>query len=230
VKIEFPPHVGEKYKGLSYAFFRLDDTSDYADGEQSRTVGERITQAVRAAYPDPQSWEEHPVARAYMGFYASMGLNGRKCSNPVQQAYRFKTADYRAKTRVIDAAMEIEYVRGISFQLYDFDRVGDTLRIDIADRPMVHLDHRGRESKCREGELILVSERGLVHCPSLGNGNGFGLASDTRCALARVMLVPGLDPKSYETAIADVWAVLRPTEATYLGAPPYLGELSASAA
>lgn len=226
MKIELPAHVGEKYKGISYAFFRLDDTSDYVDEERSRTVGERITQAVRSAYPDPGSWEEHPVAQAYVQFYASMGLNGRRCSNPIQQAYRFKTTDYKPKTRVIDAAMEIEYTYGISFQLYDFDRVGDALRIDIADRPMVHLDYRGKESKCREGELVLVSEKGLVHCPSLGNGNGFGLAPDTRRALIRVMRVPGLNPKSYEAAIANVWAVLRPAEATYVAAPPYLGELS----
>jgi DNA/RNA-binding domain of Phe-tRNA-synthetase-like protein len=230
MQINFPGRVSEKYKGLSYAFFQLDDLAEYGSEDERRAVEARIAQSIRSAYPDSGSWEENPTAQAYVRFYSSMGLNGRKCSNPIQQAYRFKNADYRSKTRIIDSAMEIEYTRGISFQLYDFDRLGASLTIDIAEQPRAHVDHRGKEATCRTGELILFSERGLIHCPSMGNGRDFGLNVDSRRALVRLMLVPGVDPKKFEAAIQDVWSSLRPAAATYLAAPPFIGELSTAIA
>lgn len=225
MQITLSHRVGEKYQGLSYAFFCIDDLSDYTNDDQRRVVEARISESIRKVYPHAGSWEDNPIGQAYVAFYREMGLNGRKCSNPVQQAYRFKSADYRSKGRVIDAAMEIEYTRGVSFQLYDFDRIGPSLIVDIAERQWTHVDHRGKKAECREGELVLLSDRGLVHCPSLGNGQDFGLSADTRRALVRVMRVPGVDSKNFEAAIQDVWSSLRPSEATYLAAPPFLGDL-----
>jgi DNA/RNA-binding domain of Phe-tRNA-synthetase-like protein len=210
MKIEISQSLLGKYPEIRAAFFVLKHDLTYSELGQADAAGRTVTERVRRKYGTQDVIDAHYLNSAYRNFYESMGLSLKRVSTPLKQASRFIQGDYKSRGRVIDVCMDIEYQTGVSFQLYDADKVPNTITYDIAEVEYDCLDFHNKAARSKKGEVILWGDEQLLHCPSVGNNKVFSLTEETKCALIRVLGVPGIQDIDWNSALAEVTERLHP--------------------
>lgn len=225
MKIQLSSSLVTKYPEIRAAFLLLRSHPRYGDPSVVPEIEDEITRNVRRRYPDGQVLASHYLADAYRKFYEAMGLSLKKVSTPLKQAARFLDGTYRSRGKPIDVCMDIEYVTGVSFQLYDAATLPSSLCYDVATAEYECLDFHSKPARSRIGEVILHGDGKLVHCPSVGNNKMFSLNEGTTAILIRVLGIPGLAAEDWTAAVSSARMRLEPDDFCELSARSMTGEL-----
>jgi DNA/RNA-binding domain of Phe-tRNA-synthetase-like protein len=189
--------------GFAAAFIAAPGHIPNAEPPEARAG--RIEARVKAAHDSADDLRQDPLVEGYRAFHAGINVRPSSASTPVKQALRVFDRGYRPVNPVVDISMEIEYATLCSFQVYDLQSIGDQVRYAFAvgDEVLQNRAHGGGSAKVRQGELLLVDERGVIHAPSVGNDASRIMKPTSSQVLVRLMRIPALPRSVFDAAVTE---------------------------
>lgn len=150
----------------------------------------RVMSRMEKVYGSTEPLLDHPLTEGYREFYTGMNVRPSSASTPIKQALRVFQRGYRAIHPVVDISMEIEYVTLCSFQVYDWESFGEKIQYHAASgaEELPERAHGTGRCKIRQGELLLLDEKGVVNSPSCGNAASRVVKEDSNSELQRKLL------------------------------------------
>ena len=194
--------INLRYPEFRVAFLAV-PAEPYADEREADRAAEALVARVRDAHASTDELRGSAVDHAYRYFYRSMSLKAGQVSTPVKQRISVLNNGYRSVLRIVDVAMEIEYTRLVSFQVYDAAAVGSEVAYALATGSEAITTTRGERKSCKPRELILTAGGEVVHSVYYGNDARYMASAATEIALVRVMNVPGLDAEVFRAAVDE---------------------------
>lgn len=224
--IELTPAVAERFPDMEVWFFKVDVNALGVTSTDEAAREEEVYTEAHKVFPDVEALESHPFEDLYRRFYSSMGLKARKVSTPVRQAARIlRQGYYRSRGVLVDSCMLVEYTSLASFQAYDYDRVTGSLAYSLAGGTEHLTTFQGEEKQCKEGELVLRDEEGVLHSSYYGNASRASVSEATALGLVRALRIPGFPAPDFDQVIQRSRERLQPLDELKLSRSVTSGEL-----
>jgi DNA/RNA-binding domain of Phe-tRNA-synthetase-like protein len=202
IKINVNPEVFQLFPELKIGFVLVKDFVEYSS-ESERDVAENyLLNFVKNRYENEKILESHYLNTYYQDFFRKIGIKPSDASTPIKQVKRIlKKGEYKSRFKIIDTYLSVEYASLISFQVYDYSLIDESINYFLGTGEEKILTFSGDIKTCKPGELLMSDINSIINSSYYGNNKNYAVGNTTTSFLLRILGIPGLQSPQFDAAI-----------------------------